>query len=197
MSESGIARLQRWKETAPKQHGQWTCYWAGCRCQPCRDAWAKRARERTARQRYEREKSIAAGDDAGGTGYVSAAASRKHLRYLSKHEIGYDTVSDLTGINRQKLWSIKQGKQRHVLAATAKKILAVTIDIRADYSLVSSAKARQRVGWLLRQGYTMQGIGQLLGLKSSVKLYDRITAINDLKIERLYQRCRALDRQVA
>lgn len=168
---------------AAKPHGERLRYMAGCRCTPCR----------AANSRYESERA-AARRRGEWNGIVDAGPVRDHLRTLSHHGIGRDTVADITGVAPSTIDLIRQGTRTGIRAMNAKAILAIDpAQPLNDAQLIPARETWRKIRWLINEGFTKGEIALRLGYKTrALQLNKRlITARNAHKAERLYNIIRA------
>lgn len=121
-------------------------------------------------------------------GLVSAEPARLHLGALAKLGVGRRAVQAACDVPDSTLVKIKNGKRQQLRASTAKKILAVTEDARGDASLVSANSTWRRINELMAAGLSEKDLARRLGYKTPYLQFraDKITARNELKVEKLY-----------
>lgn len=164
---------------AERPHGHRLRYMAGCKCFKCRRSNSD----------YERIRQAArlAGD---WNGIVDAGPARAHLLKLSRAGVGQWSVVAATDIARSMIHEIKNGDRPRIRARTARKILAVTTDQRADHSHVRAAHTWVLIRELLREGYTKSALANLLGYKTRAIQYrrHRVTARNAQRVLALHRK---------
>jgi hypothetical protein len=167
---------------ADRAHGDRLRYLAGCRCDACRQANAT----------YERTR-IAARKAGDWNGIVSAAAARKHLKQLSRQNVGRKAVAAATDIALSTIAEIYRGTKRQIRARTARKILAVTAAMRSDASLVPADKTWRRIDELIEEGYTKSRIAkELRRVSRGIQLSrGRVLARSEAAIERIHRQLTA------
>lgn len=163
-------------------HGTRNRYMGGCKCVPCR----------AANSRYESSRLVARANGEWN-GYVDAAPTRKHLRMLTRHGIGRDTVWDISGVSCTVQTKIRNGKRKQVRASTERRILAVTKDATNEMKLVPAAPTWQRINDLLREGFTKGSLALRLGYKRPAIQINRrmVRASTHKNIEQFYNRMMA------
>lgn len=140
---------------AGKPHGTRLRYMAGCKCFSCRRSNSDYERQRQAAR--------AAGD---WNGIVDAGRAAQHLRFLSRRGIGRRAVQAVTDISDSILHEIAKGRRPRIRARTERKILAVTLDLRADHSFVPARRTWKLIGQLLDEGYTKAHLARELGAQT-------------------------------
>jgi hypothetical protein len=168
---------------AEKPHGTRHRYLGGCRCVPCRAANSRYSSKRAAAQRQ--------GD---WRGFVPATSVLKHIRQLGRRGVGYKAVADAASIARSTMRKIINGEQKQLRKHHADRILAVDRTAIADRALVPAGRSWKLLNELLEAGYTKTFLAKQLGSGAKTpKLQiqaDRITALTESKVERLYRRIR-------
>lgn len=154
-------------------------YLAGCRCDLCRKA-------NTAYER-DRQKARAEGD---WNGIVSAEKARAHLLWLSGHGVGRRAVGAATDISDSILSNIRSGRKLQIRARTERKILAVTLSVASDHSLIPADTSWKLINELLSAGFTKSAIAKGLGLVRPVLQISRgqVTVRNAYLVEQLHAR---------
>jgi len=86
--------------------------------------------------------------------------------------------------------SRSHGDRLRIRARTARKILAVTTDHRADHSFVPAEPTWVLIRRLLREGYTKRALARLLGYKSPAIQFrkTRVTARSAQRVLALHSR---------
>lgn len=150
MRPPDLPPIDRWP------HGVRSRYVSGCRCEECRRA----------NREYQHRRALAQirGD---WNGLVDAKPVRRHLRKLSRKGVGYKTVADVAGVGHTALFQILSGRKTKTRARSAKAVLAVTADARADHSLVPARRTWHRLDRLLAEGFTKGDLAQRLGCKKA------------------------------
>lgn len=162
-----------------RPHGDRLRYMAGCRCPACRGA-------NTA---YERMRARAR--KAGlGNPIVPADEARAHLKALSAAGVGRHTVAQATDISAGIVQMIAAGTREKIRLATARKILAVTPDCKADGTRIDAAPTWALIHALLKAGDTKLSIARALGQKGSGLQLSRqlVTVRNAEKVRRHHDR---------
>lgn len=162
-----------------RPHGDRLRYMAGCRCPACRGA-------NTA---YERMRARAR--KAGlGNPIVPADEARAHLKALSAAGVGRATVAQATDISGAIVQMIAAGIRERVRLATARKILAVTPDCKADGTRIDAAPTWALIQELLKAGDTKLSIARALGQQGSGLQLSRhtVTVRNADKVRRHHAR---------
>lgn len=164
-----------------RPHGTRVRYMSGCKCMLCR----------AANSRYETERLAAS--KRGEHGHIiDAGRACSHIRKLSHQGVGYKSVAATSGVGDSIVFGIRTGKRQRIRATTERRILAVDADARADHSLVDARKTWQLINRLLAEGFTQTELARRLGSKAKVPAlqmkFDRVTAKNAAKVERLYRR---------
>lgn len=162
-----------------RPHGDRLRYMAGCRCPACRGA-------NTA---YERMRARAR--KAGkGNPLVPADEARAHLNALSDAGVGRNTVAQVTDISTAIVQMIAAGTRERIRLATARKILAVTPDCRADGARIDAGPTWALIGALLKAGDTKLSIARGIGQKGSGLQLSRelVTVRNAEKVRRHHDR---------
>jgi hypothetical protein len=162
-------------------HGERARYVAGCRCDKCKEAnrlyYHKNVRDRI----YGRNNPI-----------VKATKARNHLKKLQKAGVGLRTVSDISGVPRSTLFGIRKGERRNCRRKTMERILAVSKDAYGDAHLVDAGPTQKLLEVILSWGYTKTAVAAMLGSKAKTPALqlktDRITARNELKVQRLHRK---------
>lgn len=164
---------------AARPHGTRLRYLSGCRCVPCR----------AANSRYETAR--AAARKAGEwNGCVDAAPARAHLLKLGRQGVGYKSVAAAASVAVSVVAKIRSGERRQVRSLTARRILAVTADARADASTVPAGPTWRRIHQLLEEGYTKGRLARELGAtRPALQLgRRRVLASTAVRVERLHRR---------
>lgn len=159
-------------------------YYAGCRCQACR----------AANTQYELQRA-AARKRGEGNELVSAARAREHLRWLSRHGVGYKTAADAAKVPASTLSLLLCDERRMLRAQTLRRILAVTPDVAADRAYIDSAATWRLLDeLLLAWGYSAARVASevishpVRGLQ--LRRDHRITVRNAARVRAAYERLR-------
>lgn len=158
-----------------RPHGDRLRYMAGCRCPACRGA-------NTA---YERMRARAR--KAGlGNPIVPADEARAHLKALSAAGVGRATVAQATDISSGIVQMIAAGTREKIRLATARKILAVTPDCKADGTRIDAAPTWALIHELIKAGDTKLSIARALGQQGAGRQLSRktVTVRNADKVRR-------------
>jgi hypothetical protein len=122
---------------------------------------------------------------------VDAAEARAHILALARRGVGRRSVAAAADLNVSTLYKIRSGERGKIRLATARAILAVDEDSRADKSLVSAERAWRILRALLRRGYSKTQLAAWMGSKArvpSIQLRaEWITARNAAKVEKLWR----------
>lgn len=157
-------------------HGARARYALGCRCLPCR----------ASNSRYECERWAAA--KRGERRVVPADAARAHLLALARAGIGKLAVAAASDVAPTTVWKIRSGRLSRVLRTTEARLLAVTVEARADHSGVPAGPTLRLVAALVEEGFTRKALASKLGFGRSLQfLYDkrrRVSAKTAARIER-------------
>lgn len=203
--------------TRELEHGTRGRYVQGCRCDACREANTRAARERDARARaaaahLERPADgICPGvhDAPCGTrlrsdsgprcarctarlvwdGLVDAAPARRHLRELSRQGVGYQSVSDASDVSRSILWKIGHGQRKRIRRSTRDAILAVSRGAAAGGSRVPAGPTWRMIDALLPEFLTRGRLALALGYKQPALQIGKkwVRASTELRVRRLYE----------
>lgn len=159
-------------------HGKRARYVCGCRCEKCRTANRLYARSRAKAIIFHGKDSI-----------VSAQATRQHLLYLSRHEVGRRAVAAASGVSETIIQQIRSGNKKTIRASTQNAILGVTTGCLSDHAHVSAKSTWQMLDELLREGFTKTELARRLGYKTpSLQMKrTRITAKTHVRVERFYR----------
>ena len=163
---------------ANRPHGVRLRYLAGCRCLKCR----------MANSNYEttRARARKAGD---WNGLVDAGPARRHLAKLSRAGVGYKTVADAASVARSVVAKIRTGERTQVRARTARRLLGVTPDARADSSHVPAGPTWRLIRQLQEEGFTKTRIAQELGVGRAIQFRrTHVLARTALAVEKLWRR---------
>lgn len=164
----------------PLEHGSTRMYGRGCRCLRCGIAYSEAQKER--RERLKRGE---------GDYSVSAQAARDHLRYLSRHDVGYRSVFDCTGIYPQVVQAIRNGRRKRIRLSTEAKILKVPASAKSGGAYVSSRRSVSQLNSLLKMGYRRKEIAAEMGYRSGSIQWERsprITVRTELKMAAAFRR---------
>jgi len=137
------------------RHGTRARYIAGCKCAPCKAAntrYAKLAKYRS---------------DQGISTLLDAAPVKRHLRRLRAAGVGKRTIAARAGVSQtvvDRLLGLNSDRPaKRVRPDIAAKILAVTVNDRADGSLIDGTGTRRRLQALVALGYTQTDLAQRIG----------------------------------
>ena len=157
-----------------RAHPSRSSYAAGCRCPACTRANTEYQRQRATRRE---------------PGRVDAARTRNHILALSAMHVGRRAVADACDLDPRTVQAIRNSKRQVIYATTARRILAVDENARADGSLVPAAPMKRAIRALQRRGYSVRFLSQHLGLSSpSLPVYrraERCQARTASRVERL------------
>lgn len=161
-------------------HGVRIKYIGGCRCVPCRAANSRYETERAAARKRGESNSI-----------VPATRAKAHLLALSRAGVGRRSVAAACDVAQSVLHGVRTGRKRRIRASTERAILAVTRDAVADRALISGARTRTQIDYLLSEGFTKSELARRLGSKAkqpSLQISDEVvTAANAAKVDRFYR----------
>lgn len=162
-----------------RPHGTRLKYVGGCRCTECR----------AANTQYERDRAKAR-KEGDWNGIVDATPARLHIEKLAAQNVGRRAIGAATDIGDTILSEIKAGTRRFIRARTARKILAVTVDCRADHALVSAKRLWRCVRDLVDAGYTKAALATELGFKRPALQFgkDWVTVKNEADVVNLHRR---------
>lgn len=152
-------------EVAPRryEHGTHACYVLdGCGCTPCRQA--------NRDYQHQRAKDIAYGRPRT----VDAEPVREHIRQLmckggrgaNRMGVGLKQIAKVSGVSHGALSKLmygapdRKGPSKVVRAATAEKLLAVTMADMADGATVDAASTWKRVNEMVKAGWSKAAIGR-------------------------------------
>lgn len=160
-------------------HGTHARYVAGCKCDACRAGHSAYNRGRYRAQKLH-------GD---WNGLVDASGARQHIRALSRAGVGRRAVAAASDVALSVIADVRTGKKRRIRARTAKRILAVTKDARADHAHVSAKMTWHRIEILLEEGFSKAELARRLGFKTpAIQIRrDRVLARTALRVEKLYR----------
>lgn len=121
---------------------------------------------------------------------VDAARARRHIRSLSRRQVGRDAVGAAADVAVSTIAEIASGKKTQIRTSTERRILAVDAAARADASLVPAARTWKLIQRLREEGFTKGAIAQRLGRKRAALQFgrDRVLAKTALEVERFYRR---------
>ncbi len=173
----GLKSAAQLSETRP--HGTRIKYAGGCRCSLCRAA--------NTQYETQRAKARKAGD---WNGVVSALDAREHIERLAILNVGRRAIGAATDISDSILTEIMSGKRQFIRARTSRKILAVTVDCRADGALVPAKRLWRCLNELLAAGYTKTALAAELGCKARAIQFqkDWVTLKSEAAVSRLHRR---------
>lgn len=123
----------------------------GCRCLACRKANRDYARQRL----HEKQR-------LGANPWVDASEACAHLKQLHLQGVGLVSVAEATDVPARTLFDIRSGRQHHLRALTARKILSMRSWAAADNTLVPLAMVRTILDALREEGYTLTEIDRRL-----------------------------------
>jgi hypothetical protein len=156
-------------------------YQSGCRCAPCLEA----------NREYQRTRKT-----ESAPRLVSTARVRAHILALSRTGVGRKAIANACDLAESTVWRIRNGSFNVIRASTAKRILAVDANARADRSRVAADKTLDLIGRLVADGYSRRFLARQIGYRARVPslpfLYNRrsdaIAARTASRVERLYVR---------
>lgn len=153
-------------------------YVAGCRCVKCRAA--------NSAYQCERERKLKAGKS---NPLVDASPAREHIRALSRHGIGYKTVSHYAGVGNSTLFQIMSGRRLKVRRLTLEAVLAVDRRCFTGGTLLPASETLRRIAWLKSEGFTERQIAKRMGLRTPHLQINRrrVTGRTASRIERIYR----------
>jgi len=136
-------------------HGVRARYSAGCRCDGCRAANTAYEKKRASIRRKEGPDII-----------VSADRARRHLKRLSKRDVGRRAVSAAADVGDTTLQKIITGKKTHIRRSTEKHILEVTAEAASDAARVDAGPPWRLLNQLIEQGWSKAELARRLGYKT-------------------------------
>lgn len=164
-------------------HGTRARYTSGCHCDKCRAANTEWARTRAKAIVFH-----------GKNPLVPIDTARRHLLDLSAAGVGRRAVSAACDVSVTVLCGIRSGRKEHIRRLTEQRILAVTVDARADCSLVPAAPVWKQIRTLVREGFTQREIAARLGYKGGLQIQrEWCEARTALKVDRFYRMIMAGD----
>ena len=112
---------------------------------------------------------------------------------LQRNGIGRRAVSAATDVSPSILQDVRLGRKKRIRALTERRILAVTPEQKSDSALVSATRTWSPLGELTEEGFSKAALARKLGFKTPAIQFrrDYVTAITELRVERLYQRLMA------
>ena len=151
-----------------RQHGTRAKYVVEkCRCEPCKDANRRYARNRNRNQRRAQ-----VGIEDLQIAYVDCSEAREHLRWLSSIGIGKRTVHKVTGVALSSVEGIRSGDIVKARRQTVDRILAVGKHRTHGRIPVDPTKALRMLDELHRAGMSKAAIARALGHKTPALQYD-------------------------
>jgi hypothetical protein len=167
-------------------HGTPSHYRKGCRCDRCRQAYA---RDRADRHRLDvrlRPELDALRASLGlRRPQLYALIARQYLLELQTGGVGLHRAAVLSGVSRDTLRRIRTGATTRCRARTVHAICGIRPSV-AGGALVSSRQMRRRLRSLLSYGYSRPEIARLVGL-SRVRRRAAVRAKTAARIEALYR----------
>jgi len=159
-----------------------------CRCRACRDAAAEYERMRTRQTAYGRWQP-----------YVDAQPVRDHINALRAQGMGWKRVAEVAVVEPSVLWKILYGARtrgmgpsKRVREATAQRLLAVRLDLRAG-AYIDGTGTRRRLQALVALGWSQSRLATLMGMEArnlGTVIHDRrggrVTAATAAKARALY-----------
>lgn len=104
----------------------------------------------------------------GWNGLVDAGEVREHILYLSRLGVGYKTVAEAANVGVTTLADVRAGRKKKIRAQSAKRVLEVGTDAKADKAFVDARPSQKLLKKLLRLGYTKTELASRLGSKAKV-----------------------------
>ncbi|HEY4583955.1 MAG TPA: hypothetical protein VIG88_14015 [Lysobacter sp.] len=154
-------------------------YVGGCRCDACRQA----------NREYERERGAArrAGD---WNGLVDARLARAHLLKLSRQGVGRRAAAAASDVALSLIGEIRTGRKKQIRARTERRLLAVTVEMISDRTLVDAKKTWALIDELLEEQFTEAQLARWLGYHTPRLQFgrDQVTARNAADVANLYRR---------
>jgi hypothetical protein len=147
------------------EHGDHRRYRAGCRCRPCTDAIARRAKA-----------LVHAHHNGTWTdSFTDASPTRDRLAALRELSYGWREISAATGISDDVLRQIAQGRPTRpaparILATTEQRILAMPVNPkrRPPRAIVDGTGSRRRLQALAVHGWTLALLSGMTGITPGV-----------------------------
>ena len=145
------------------EHGTHACYVLdGCRCTPCHQANDEYEQRRAKDLAYGRPRT------------VDAEPVRTHVRQLmckggrgdNRMGVGLKQIAKVSGVAHGALWKLmygapdRNGPSRTVRAATAEKLLAVSMADMADGATVDAKPTWRRVNEMVKAGWAKAAIAR-------------------------------------
>lgn len=135
------------------QHGDRQTYVSDhCRCVDCRAANAA----------YQNRRSRLAAYGRPVTDLTDARPIQEHIEQLRSQGMGYQRVAEVAGLASETVALVAAGGRRQLRARTARRILAVQLDL-ADGALIDGSGTRRRLQALAAVGWTWADIGRHIG----------------------------------
>ena len=159
-----------------KPCGTYAAYKRGCRCFRCRVALSCYMRDLYARRKAHTLNHA-----------VSTELVLAHMDYLRSHGVGLRSISDCTGITRDHLQDIKNGRVKRVLQTTEERIMRVSPDVKPGGARIDARRAHRIVARLLKDGWTKAEIAIEIGMGSPALKWwgkKRITLNTLLRLEK-------------
>lgn len=124
-------------------------------------------------------------------GLVPADDVRRHLKKLSRQGVGYKSVAVAADVSKTTLEKILAGTKHRLRAQSARRVLAIDRDAKADHALVPAAPTWRRLNHLLSEGFTKTELARRLGSRArtpSLQFKGRyILARTVARVERFYR----------
>ena len=139
------------------EHGTYTRYKCGCRCDDCRKA-----------NRLYRRRRVRACLRGETNGLVSATPTRRHLSALREAGVGRKTVHAVSGVAYSLLVRIGQGRKTQIREQTARRVLAVKRTALREGARIDASATWRLINVLLDEWQlTRQELAELLGKKGN------------------------------
>jgi len=172
--EQRIAQLKAYCATLP--HGVYAHYAAGCRCLLCRQANATKSRADRLRRKL--------GDHRN---YVRTWEAKIHIHELRLAGVGTRIIADAAGVSLSTVRAIASGKRAHIRQDTARHLLEVTAEARAEAVGIDAAPSWVLLDEMLDLGYSRRELGNFLGRDTVDFGRDRISVRSAGRIARMYR----------
>ena len=128
-------------------------------------------------------------------GLVSAGPARAHLMKLRRAGVGYKSVAAASDVGKTVLCGVLDRSVTQIRAETAKRILAVDADARADASIVTAQRMNRQITEMRGAGFTLRALAHLLGYAHpdavlQLGIRPRALAVTRRRVDRLYRKWR-------
>lgn len=146
-------------------------YRRGCRCLPCRSAWAAEAKRWRRTRRPD----------------VDADEAQAHLIRLRGHGVGFRQVARLTGLSPRTVLNVRLGLQTKILASTAERILRCPSTLAGNVT-VTAWWPKRHIGALLSEGFSVRQLSSAMHVRvPDVLQAERVRYRTAVHIEHWYR----------